>query len=118
MGPDIPLIEKPKPLSTKERLARDIEALAKAMQDPELMPMIRRAREGYYDDYETTIATPQMALANDFRSLGYEGMMHKAMDGRWDSTKEEGAAWAAAQTDPELVAALEAVKRIGQFGRG
>ena len=94
------------PLPTKERLARDIEALARACQDPELAPMIRKAREGWYDDYESPEATPQMNLVADFQRMGYEGMARKAMSGKWDGTKAESDAWAAGQTDPEIVEAL------------
>ena len=93
-------------LPTKERLAQDIESLAKDRQDPELLPMIRKAREGYYDDYESPLATPCMQLVSDFRRLGYEGMARKAMDGRWDGTKAEADAWALSQTDPEIVGLL------------
>ena len=105
MAPDKNPIS-PTPLLTKERLARDIEALAKACQDPELGPMIRKAREGWYDDYDSPEATPQMNLAADFRRMGYEGMARKAIDGLWDGTKAESDAWAARQTDPEILATL------------
>ncbi len=100
-------IMQPQPTSTKERLARDIDALATARNDPELTPMIRKAREGYYDDYESPLATPCIQLVIDFRTMGYEGMAQKAMDGRWDATKDEAEAWANKQTDPEILEALQ-----------
>ena len=89
-------------IPTKERLARDIEALAKARRDPELAPMVRRARGGYYDEYEGPLETPITQLVSDFRAMGYEGMARKAMGGRWDGTKAESDAWASKQTDPEI----------------
>ena len=101
---------QPDGISTKERLARDIEALAKVKGDEALGAMARRAREGYYDDFDSPLGTPCIQLVQDFRSLGYEGMAHKAMDGKWDSTKEESEAWATRQTDPEIVAALKLLK--------
>ena len=95
---------------TRERLAREIEALARSQQDEGLAPMIERARAGYYDDYASPLATPCVALVADFRLLGYEGMARKAMDGRWDGTTAEAEAWAARQTDPEIVNVLKAMK--------
>ena len=97
-------------IPTKERLARDIEVLAKDRHDPELAPMIRRAREGYYDDYESPLATPIVQLVADFRAMGYPGMAAKAANGRWDATTAESEAWAKRQTDPEIVALLRKMK--------
>jgi len=106
VAPDSKPVSKSEPIPTKERLARDIEALANANHDPELMPMIRRARAGYYDDYESSLAIPCMQLVGDFRKLGYEGMARKAINGMWDGTKAESEAWAKRQTDPEIRAVL------------
>ncbi len=108
----LPEADYPDAIPTKERLAREIDALARAMQDEGLRPMENRARQGYYDDYESPLATPIAELVKDFRFLGYEGMARKAMDGRWDGSTEEGEAWAIRQTDPEILTALHMMKEI------
>lgn len=112
MAPDSKPFGNTDPIPTKERLARDIEALARDNKDPELSPMIRKAREGYYDDYESPLATPSVQLVADFRRMGYEGMARKAIGGRWDGTKAESDAWAAKQTDPEILEALAMMREL------
>ena len=75
--------------TTSERLTEALEAL----NDPKLADMIRKARLGYYDDYETWIATPQLTLIGDLYQAGYPDMVRRATKGEWEATKEEGTAW-------------------------
>jgi len=105
-----PIPTKEDKLPTKERLAHEIDAVARRYGDEGLVAMARRAREGYYDDYESPLAMPCVKLVEDFRFLGYEGMARKAMDGRWDGSREEGEAWAARQTEPDILEVLEMMK--------
>lgn len=76
-------------LPTKERLARALEAL----NDARLARMISLARKGYYDDYESEIATPIATLVHDLQAQGYPDMAKRAMNGEWDCTREEAEAW-------------------------
>lgn len=74
-------------MSTKEKLTTAlIEAGA-----PE--SMVNKARMGYYDDFESTIATPIQSLVLDLRAAGLNDLAARAMDGGFDSTKEEAEAW-------------------------
>lgn len=74
-------------MSTKERL---VTALTEA-DAPQ--SMINKARAGYYDDFESTIATPIQSLIQDLRAAGLNELAARAMDGDFDSTAEEGNAW-------------------------
>ena len=75
--------------TTSERLTEALEAL----NDPKLADMIRKARLGYYDDYETWIATPQLVLIGDLYQAGHPDMIRRVMAGEFEATKEEGKAW-------------------------
>ena len=80
-------------LPTKERLAQAIEGRMGDKYDLRAERMIRLACQGYYDDYESEIATPQGQLIRDFHLVGYVDMAQRAMDGEFECTKEEGEAW-------------------------
>lgn len=74
-------------MSTKEKL---VAALTEAGA-PE--SVINKARVGYYDDFESTIATPIMSLVSDLQAAGLNELAARAMNGDFDSTKEEAEAW-------------------------
>lgn len=74
------------------------EKLAKALEDvnaPE--QMIHAARAGQYDDFKSESATPIMDLVRDLRRIGAHGLVQQAMNGEFDATKEEAAAWHASE---------------------
>ena len=73
--------------STKERLAKALEDCL-APQD-----MIARARAGYYDDYESELATPIIQLVFDCEAAGLTGLANQVRAGEFDGTREEGEAW-------------------------
>lgn len=73
---------------TAERLARALtEAGAPAA-------MIERARAGYYDDYRSPLALPQLQLRNDALALGLHAVAEGVVNGEWDATPEESDEWA------------------------
>lgn len=76
------------PTPTTERLAA---ALKEAGAPPD---MISRALEGYYDDFKSPLAMPEMQLLADARALGLDSIAEGVMRGEWDATKEESDAWA------------------------
>ena len=67
--------------------------LHRVLLEAGLPDMADKALEGYYDDYESPVAAPIGALVADLRSQGREDLARRAIDGEWDATKEEGAAW-------------------------
>jgi hypothetical protein len=74
---------------TTEKLAKALEAV-NAPTD-----MIQRARDGYYDDYKSPLAMPELQLLSDARALGLETIAQGVINGEWDATKEESDEWAA-----------------------
>lgn len=83
--------------STKDRLADDLEA-ANAPTD-----MVIRARGGYYDDYESPLATPCIQLVKDCHRHGLYRIAREAVAGKYDATPEESERWAEkAYKDPEM----------------
>ena len=74
-------------MSTKEKL---ITALSNANAPDDMM---NKARVGYYDDFESTIAAPITALVSDCRAAGLNELAARAMAGDFDATKEESDAW-------------------------
>jgi hypothetical protein len=73
--------------STSERLARDLGAAGAPAA------MITRAREGYYDDYRSPVAFPQIQLISDLHAAGLVPLCVRAARGEWDGTRAEADAW-------------------------
>lgn len=74
-------------MRTKDKLA---QALREAGA-PETM--VNKALAGSYDDYESDSATPIVDLVNDATSYGLTTLAGRAMNGDFDSTREEARAW-------------------------
>jgi len=92
-------------IPTTERLARDLEEAGAPAE------MIQRAREGYYDDYKSSLAMPEVQLVADARAAGLDAIVQGVYDGRWDATKEEADAWAASPEGQETFRELLAGKK-------
>lgn len=73
---------------TTERLAKALEAV----NAPKAM--ITAARAGCYDDFKSESATPCIDLVRDLQQAGLTHLAARAMDGEFDATREEAAAWA------------------------
>jgi hypothetical protein len=56
--------------------------------------MIDKARDGYYDDYRSPLATPITQLVGDAVSFGLAEIAERARRGDFDATREEADAWA------------------------
>jgi hypothetical protein len=97
---------------TTERLAKVLEA-AQAPAE-----MIARARDGYYDDYKSELATPIPQLVNDCREAGLNDIAQRAIDGEFDATREEGDAWFRNEGAPLLMEDIKRNKRSKPKGFG
>lgn len=80
-------------IPTKEKLARAIEARKGNTVDTRVDRMIRLARQGHYDSYESELTTPIIELVNALRNVGYTDLAQRAINGDFDGTVEEGKAW-------------------------
>jgi hypothetical protein len=75
-------------IPTTERLARALEEVSA----PERM--VKRAREGYYDDFKSPLAMPETQLMIDAHAAGLLSIVDAVKEGKFDATPEESAAWA------------------------
>jgi hypothetical protein len=96
---------KPEPPDTEHttaKLARALRELPTLAVPPE---MIRRAETGYYHDYLSPLAVPELALATELAALANHPSRHAArdallalrqrvIDGEFDASKAEADAWA------------------------
>ena len=73
-------------MRTTEKLAQELHALG-------LFDMEKKAREGYYDDFKSPLATPIIQLVNDLNSVGATSLAKRAMNGAFDASKEEAEEW-------------------------
>lgn len=69
------------------------ERLAQVLESHGLHDMAKRARECYYDDFQSPLATPIAQLVLDLFTAKQEELAKRAMNGEWDGTKEEGELW-------------------------
>jgi hypothetical protein len=60
------------------------ERLAQALHSRGLLEMEEKAREGYYGDFTSPLATPIMQLVADLRANGSEDLALRAMNGEFD----------------------------------
>lgn len=70
------------------RMATKKHALADLLDQAELADMAAKAREGYYDDFESGLATPAMQLEADLRKAGTPAAMAiraRHLQGEFDS---------------------------------
>jgi hypothetical protein len=93
---------------TTAKLARALQAIPGVPRD-----MITRAVDGYYHDYLSPLATPEIQLVADLRELAslpatprdsrplLRALAQAVIDGEYDATKEESDAWAASPDGQE-----------------
>lgn len=76
-------------LHTTEILARALEA----QNDPKLAQLIERARAGYYHDFLSPLAAPEMQLHDDLTLLGHTALAKRVKRGHFDASAAESKAW-------------------------
>lgn len=74
-------------MTTKDRLATELESASA----PDWM--IKNARNGQYDDFESSCPNPIMRLVSDARTAGLDAIATRAVDGEFDATEDEAEAW-------------------------
>jgi len=75
------------PRTSTDLLLEDLEAV----RAPQFM--LRKAREGAYNDYQSDSATPIIDLVRDATVWNLPTIVAQAKDGKYDGTREEGDAW-------------------------
>lgn len=94
---------------TTVKLAKALGAIPGVPRD-----MIQRAIDGYYHDYLSPLATPEIQLVADLRALASQPatprdsrpllrqMAERVIDGEFDATREESDAWARSPEGQEV----------------
>lgn len=73
------------------------EKLAAVLREHGLNEMADRAAQGVYDDYESQSAMPINDLVNELIAAGQQDLAQRAINGEFDGTAEESAAWFAGE---------------------
>ena len=60
------------------------ERLAQALHEVDEFEMEQRAREGYYSDFTSPLATPIRQLVHDLMPRGHDALVKRAMAGEFD----------------------------------
>ena len=85
-------------MNSKEKLAQALEEVQKqeipgSLTWNRIGMMAKKAKEGYYSDYDSPLTTPCIQLVKDLDALGLTELSAKARDGEFDATEEESDAW-------------------------
>jgi hypothetical protein len=73
------------------------DKLAAVLREHGLTDMAIRAEQGIYDDYESPEAMPINLLVNELIAAGQQDLANRAINGEFDGTAEESAAWFAGE---------------------
>lgn len=74
-------------------MTRTKKKLAAVLMAEGLDDMAQEALNGRYDDFDSEFPTPIVDLVNDLRERGKMDLAARAIQGEWDSTKEESDEW-------------------------
>lgn len=95
------------------------DKLAAALRDVGLDSMADKAATGFYHDFMSPLATPELQLLNDLAAVVVHTsrhdveaakkileLQHRVVNGDFDATTEEGDAWAESAEGQETLGAL------------
>lgn len=98
--------------ATKDRLAAELRAVA-AQCKPEMAALYEalatRAETGEFDDYGDAHPCGPTALHHELRKIGADRFAARVARGEFDASLEESEEWARSQTDPKIIALMEAM---------
>lgn len=97
---------------TKTRLARELRSIAaKASPDnaAKYETFADRAETGEFDDFADVHVCGQTALYKELIAAGFTKFAARVANGEFDATEAESEAWARSQTDPQIIAMMEAM---------
>jgi hypothetical protein len=97
---------------TKTRLAAELRKVA-AQCKPDRAALYEalavRAETGEFDDYADFHPCGPTALHHELRKIGADRFARRVAAGEFDATAEESEEWARKQTDPQVIALMEAM---------
>lgn len=84
-------------IPTRTRLAQAIQRAAYAKRGARwslrVWWLIILAWAGYYDEYDSEIATPILNLVYALRAVGFTALAERALEGEFDANENEVLAW-------------------------
>ena len=98
--------------ATKTRLAAELRAIAaKASPDnaAKYEALARRAETGEFDDYAGVHVCGPTALYQELQAAGFTKFAARVANGEFDASYAESEEWARSQTDPEIIAMMDAM---------
>ncbi len=96
---------------TKDRLAAELRKVAALGSDraAQYEALAARAETGEFDDYSDVHVCGPTALHKELVAMGALPFARRVAAGEFDACLSESEAWAREQTDPEIIALLEAM---------
>ncbi len=97
---------------TKTRLAAELRKIAtqyKTDRSAQYEALAVRAEAGEFDDYSDVHICGPTALHFELRAMGALKFAARVAAGEFDATSEESEEWARKQTDPQIIAIMEAM---------
>jgi len=98
--------------ATKDRLAAElckVAAQCKPDRAQQYEALAARAATGEFDDYADVHVCGPTALYLELRNMGAFKFADRVANGEFDATPEESEEWARKQTDPQVIALMEAM---------
>ena len=98
--------------ATRDRLAAELRAVAaqcKPDRAAQYEALAVRAATGEFDDYADVHVCGPTALYLELRNMGALRFADRVAAGEFDATPEESEEWARTQTDPQVIALMEAM---------
>lgn len=99
-------------MRTRDRLAAELRKVAD-MASPSNAVQYRsiadRAATGEFDDYSGIHVCGPTALYHELMALEFRKFAQRVADGEFDATLEESEEWARSQTDPQVIALMNAL---------
>lgn len=97
---------------TKTRLAaalREVSAKASPGHAAQYEALAARAETGEFDDYADVHVCGPTALYQECVARGFMKFAARVADGEFDASDAESEEWARSQTDPQIIAMMEAM---------
>jgi hypothetical protein len=98
--------------ATKDRLAAELRKVADNLKPHRVqlyLALAARAETGEFDDYSDVHVCGPTALHQELLSIGAAKFARRVASGEFDASHEESEEWARKQTDPQIIAMMEAM---------
>ena len=97
--------------ATKDRLAAELRKVAACKTDrsPAYEALAARAATGEFDDYSDVHVCGPTALHEELLALGARVFAARVAEGEFGACLSESEEWARRQTDPEIIAIMDAM---------